>query len=365
MNGLMRSALVLRILRTAIAFSALIALIAASACAGNQPASEQETETRLLDLVPSSATALISVQVKDLLADPDLDRLRNSASDTDGEDTIPSSMSDALAEAEAATGLNIEAIEEALLFFTELPLGSDDTESGDDEDGNTRGAVLLRVPYDRTSVIAALEKEEGPLVASQYNGQELLTSGEETVVAFISESVIVVGDTTGVQAVVDVSAGTTAAVAGDLRSAFEALGSPWVKVVIQPAREDLESTLQSEGGDFFGEAPPFMDAFAKLTLIKVTFEKAGGAFVFQAMLDFDDAAAAQQASDGIDGLVKTFGAFSPDESLGQLLDKITIGTVANQVTIGVQLTPAEVEQAMQTMQAMDSSEGDSDLFFGE
>ncbi|MDA1188654.1 MAG: hypothetical protein O2854_03080, partial [Chloroflexi bacterium] len=270
-------------------------------------ASPAASDKKLVEFVPQNTTVLISVRAGDALTDPDLITLQDILSESGEAGDSFSSLEQGLNEITDSLGLDLRSVNEVLLFFTDLSGASDSVSSLGGSDEDIQGAVIFRASYNREKFVTTIEEEEGPAQISQYNGHELLTTEAGTVISFLSENTIVLGEASGVQAVVDVLEGDAASLSGQMRSTFNDLGSPWIKMVVQPSKADLESVLQEEGTDFglLGGTPPFLDAFAQLSIVSVTLDNVDSTFVLHAIMDFETAGAATEAGDGMDGLLKT------------------------------------------------------------
>ena len=319
---------------------AILALLLAAACNG-ATSTPTPVPKGLLDWVPADASLLLSVQLQKALEDTDIhDGFAQLAGAFEADDTT---LDEALLKAELIIGINLKTIEEALLFFE----GNFLTDRLGSED--LPGALLVKGSYDRAKLLAALEREQGPLKTTTYKGEELLVDeDEEGAVAFLEQDVFALGTVPGVQAVIDVRTEERPALSGAFLEAFKAMGSPLAKFSMKLPGGYLEDALG--GGDAaLGDAPIDLSLFTQIRSLGMSIDKLQKDLAVALTLDYPDEASAQLGSDGLGGLVAFFKAFSGNPELNAFLDKVQIGSTGSQLTIAVHLSAQEIEDGINVL----------------
>ena len=160
------------------------ALALASCTAGEQDA-------LLLDSVPADAVMLGSVQPQRALGDSNvrdaLDQLLGLLGDK--------TLDDALAQVDGASGVDLAAVEQVLVF----------------QAAEQEGAVLVAGTYDAEKIKETAEEKAGSLAVTAHRGHDLYTAGEGKTFAFLEDDVLLVGALESAKAVIDVRAGEAAA----------------------------------------------------------------------------------------------------------------------------------------------------------
>ena len=213
------------------------------------------------------------------------------------------------------------------------------------------GALLLTGAYDRNTVIAAMEREQGPLEATVYNGQEiLLWRDDDGAIAFVQEDMLVLGSVVGVQAVIDVRQGSRPAVSGALLDSFNALGDPLAKALLnvpEKALRELTRELE-EGGSPFGINPGLFQVHS----VGLALDKEGERFALMITADYADEASATKASAGLTGLLGFARAFIADEDLGTLLEEVEITSSGSQLRIALTVAPEELGSVIDAVEEL-------------
>ena len=382
---------------TALISLAIALILAAAACTGGGEDGEDEKRSAL-DSVPSDAALLASFQVREALLDTDIQSL--FAEFAAAAELEFSTLLAAAADLQEEIGINLVEIEEVLFFASEEvfdeglaegilegrgeatpvaprierrlePLGVPHLSEGtpapvpvlprvvesrsvvEQSAGalGDSGALLLTGAYDRNTVIAAMEREQGPLEATVYNGQEiLLWRDDDGAIAFVQEDMLVLGSVVGVQAVIDVRQGSRPAVSGALLDSFNALGDPLAKALLnvpEKALRELTRELE-EGGSPFGINPGLFQVHS----VGLALDKEGERFALMITADYADEASATKASAGLTGLLGFARAFIADEDLGTLLEEVEITSSGSQLRIALTVAPEELGSVIDAVEEL-------------
>ncbi len=277
---------------------------------------------------PSDAVVLASIRPQAALEDPEVQEGLVRLASTFATD--PGDTDDPVSRIEAATGVDLNAIREMTVYAAEDVFG-------DGPKDGARAAVFLEGAYDRANIVAALEREGAVLVTTTYGGQELIASDAGMAVAFLAEEVLVLGSPAGVRAAIDVRTGSAPPLSGDLLDSFAALGSPLVKLVAVVPAGALGKTLTDRAGGGLDAFPLDFTVLTGVRSLELTVDKAADGFALQATFEYPDAESAEEASDGLAGVIGFAKAFLAESELRDLLDKIAVGSSGARLDLAVEV----------------------------
>ena len=300
-----------------------------------------------IDLVPADANLVASIELGQLLTDPDLAGAFESA--PLGEEA-PASLDDALAEFEAETGIDLHQFSRVIVFGV--------VETLDDVEDQGEFGILARGEFDGDTLLDKIRLEAGSDVREdEYRGHALLIGDEEngsrTAMTVLADEVFVFGTLGAVTAVIDVFEGGSGALAGVLLDTYVELGSPLVKVAF---------AVPAGAFDDLGGAPT--DAFpipfdpsliSDIRLVGLSLDKEADLVTATVALEYTSAASAEDASEYFQALLTLAGPFIPTGATAELLDLLLISHVDRTVTISLSGTVDQLSAAAEEIGALGES----------
>ncbi len=288
----------------------------------------------LLDSVPADTVMLGSVQPERALGDTNVRDALDQALSLLGDSTLD----DALAQVQDGSGVDLAAMEQVLVFRT----------------SQQQGAVLVAGPYDEAKVKEAAQEKADDLAVIVHRGHNLYTIGEDKALAFLADDLLLVGALELAKAVIDVRTGEAAALDGELRDSFTALGDPPAKLFLLTSDGLFGEGRKDEDGDFgLGNLPIDMSFLTEVRSVGATIDAVQQDFAFQftvAYPDAEQASSARQAIEALLGLVTLFGA-APE--LSELLGGLEVTAEEKVLTVAGQFSPDDLESIAEVLSDLD------------
>ena len=306
----------------------LAATLVLAACAGGGQ------DTLLLDSVPADAVMLGSVQPQRALGDSNVRDALDQLLGILGDETLD----DALAQVQDGSGVDLAAVEQVLFFGT----------------SQERGAVLVAGPYDEERIKATAREKAGDLTVTVHGDHDLYTAGEDKTFAFLADDLLLVGALESAKAVIDVRSGQAAALDGELRNSFEALGDPPAKLFLLTAGGLFDKAEKEEDGDFgLGDLPIDLGFLTDIRSVGATLDAVEQDFALTLTVTYPDAeqaSTARQAIETLLGLVTLFGA-APE--LSDLLGGLEVTAEEEVLTVAGQFSPDDLESIAEVLSELD------------
>lgn len=314
---------------------------------------ESEEQSPLVDLrpdgslIPEGATLMVEAYPGEILGSgsPFIDLVlgENDESLTDG-------IADFVKDFQDGTGIDLYSVRYAELFMDVSGLLGLDP--APEADGLTFGLALYG-DIDEDEIVASFDRDEDTeYELSDYRGfnvYELNGAGDDpNTIGIVDDDAMVFGNTASVEAMLDVAAGATSALSGELREAINALGEWHLRVVLESSPDDFDLgglLAEGEGGDTGMGLLGALDTSAltaPVTALGMTFTDE--AVDLEVRSVFEDDEAATVSTEYTEGLLLMAGAMlgtSPE--LGEFFTGINAGQSGNVSTLSLAVTPEVVE----------------------
>ena len=317
-----------RLLQRLLLASALATALALAACTA------QGQDLLLLDSVPADAVMLGSVQPQRALGDSNvrdaLDQLLGLLGDK--------MLEDALTQAQEGSGIDPAAVREVLVFGT----------------AQEEGAALISGPYIEAKIKDAVEEKLGDLSATVHRGHDLYTAGEGKAIAFLADDLLLVGTLESAKAVIDVRAGEAAALDGELRDSFEALGDPPAKLFLLTSDGLLDKARKEGDGDSgLGDLPIDLSFLTEVRSVGVTVDAVQQDFAFTLTVAYADAEQASSAQQSVEALLGLVTLFAGAPELSDLLGDLEVTAQEEVLTVAGQFSPDDLESLAEVLSELD------------
>jgi hypothetical protein len=302
----------------------LLAVLAAAACFGGAPSDPRR-------LVPSDANVIAEVRVADLLKDPDLVRLYDSAPKKPDD---PQTFDELLSTSVVKIGLDVRAITSAVVF----------SDAGDAEEYT---GAILQGRFEAAALLSRLRATNPGASETTYKERQvyLATPGNTSqAYTLLSNDLLVAGTLPAVQRVIDVHQGDLPAISGPVWDSFQSLGTPLFRMAAEVPPDALaESSEALDDVPGLGGMPLGLEALNALTLVGFALDKTGPDVKMHAQLEFRDAGSADQMEGMLSGALSLLRGFSQDRQLRDLLDQIQVKLTDVRLDITAQATVAQLE----------------------
>ena len=337
---------------------ALATILVVAACGSSDNGGADDSinlsSSKTMALVPEGSTIVLSISMKDALADPTIQRIFTGlvqrdlpgapSSDTTGLGKI-------LGEFQAASGIDLNLVEEIVFFFK-----PDDTQSesapGFGRSGAS-GAAIFRGNIDTAAVIAAASKEF-PTVAS-YQGREIrLDEGDKEALAILDDQSVVIGRSAEVRQVIDVVVGNASSLSGSVAKAFNSLPEGLIKGVFVIPEGTVDQALEENDDALgaFGGFLPDLTTFSAIEIVAFTLGTEEELLLSTIELTYPTAELAEETLTVLNSLVNLLRAFLPTPELLALLNGLDIDAVDNQVMITIRVDPLTLPELQETFEGL-------------
>lgn len=292
-------------------------------------------ELNAIELVPQDANLIANIQISKIINDQDLRDAYNKAEKEPGQ---PQTVEEGLNELVKETGIDLRDFSRAVVFADIATL---------DQAGYM--AVIVEGTFDETQFIENIEEKTGKeLSTTDYKGYKLYTDEEEEfVIAFLSDSMLLLGATKAVKDAIDVSKGDRRQVSGIILDTYNQLGDALIKFAFELPEEARESLSEELVPD---EIPISLEPFADIDILGFALNKEAETITIQINPHFLSKDSAQDAKDTLSGAISLFKGMLEVPELKELLGKIQVSVADFWVTITFEITLSEIEELIETFQ---------------
>jgi hypothetical protein len=317
---------------------AFAALVATSGCSGILGSDSSADGGAKLDSVPADAQMVGFVDIDGAVADDSLRSLANTFFETRSENSQyysgPESVSEMLDQAENESGLDPSKVHD-LTFF-----GSAEASTG--MSGEQAGMILTS-EYSEDELVSAMREEGTELSESTYKETTLYTYGYEgnSALAVLGDGTFALGDTAAVESVVDVRAGDTDAISGDLRANYENTRDGYVRFAMNVPQEKVPADRIGAG------SPVNTSAFNTVQFVSGSFYTSGEEVSMEIDLTSEDESSATRTHDVIDGGISLYSGMV-DGELRTALEKLSVSQNGDTVTVSYTNTVSELEELIES-----------------
>lgn len=283
------------------------------------------------ELVPEGANLIAKVLLKEVLANQDIAELY-AALPKDND--VPATLQGLLGRTQEKIGIDLRKFSQAVLF------GNTDREDF--------FGLIAEGTFDRDALLLDIVQATGvEFTTAEYKGHELRTftiseEEEEGALVFLDEETLAFGSPEAVRQVVDVLEGDRDSIGGDILATYNDLGDPWLKTAFQLPADALEGISEVPL-----DVPINLQTFRDIQVIGVALDKTGEEIHVRVAAHFATEQSASEAGDAIDGAVKLFRSFLPDEQIRALLNKLQVTTTGSVVTLTFETSTAEIRELIE------------------
>jgi hypothetical protein len=292
--------------------------------------------TNPIGLVPAKANMVGHVDLSTILQDKDLtgiyDKLPKDASN-------PQTFNDALTQLKDEYNIDLKGFEE-VVFFADV---SQSLAAGN------YSAAIVKGTFNKNDLIAAIQSEAGvQLNTIKYKDSEIYTDEfDEIAIAFLDDSMFVIGMMQPVKDVIDVRNGNSKALSGGVLDTYNSLGDALIKAAVAVPPGVIESDLGQSASEFLGN----ISVFDKVQTVGMTASKNDQSVALNVKLCCADSDSAQSVENSINGLIGFIGLFmsmSGNQTLNSLLNKVEVSRSDSCVNVSVSMTITEIEDLIQS-----------------
>ncbi|MCH7552761.1 MAG: hypothetical protein IIC82_02020 [Chloroflexi bacterium] len=335
---------------------ATILVVAACGSSGNGGTGDSINlaSSETMALVPDGSTLVVSISMKDALADPTIQRIFTGLVQRDllGEPTSDTTgLGKILGEFQAASGIDLNLVEEIVFFFK-----PDDTESGSAPGfgrSGASGAAIFRGTIDTAAVIAAASKEF-PTVTS-YQGHEIrVDEGDEEALAILDDQSVVIGSGASVRQVIDVVVGDASSLSGPVAEAFNSLPKGLLNGIFFVPEGTIGQALDENNDalDAFGGFLPDLNVFRSIEAVGFTLGTEEDLLLSTISLTYPTSELADETLTVLNSVVSLLRSFFATPELLALLDGLDIDAVDNQVIITIRVDPLTLPELQETFEGL-------------
>jgi hypothetical protein len=289
-----------------------------------------------IELVPQGANLIAEIQVSKIINDRDL---RDAYDEAEKEPGQPGTVEEALDELVEETGIDLHEFSQAVIFADTATLGQ----------AGYLG-VIVEGSFDEKQFIDNIEEETGEeFTTSDYKGHKLYkytVEGEEFVVAFLSDRMLLLGTPEAVKDAIDVSKGDKKKVSGTILDAYNRLGDALIKFALEFPEEAREALTE---GLVPGEMPISLDVFEDIDILGLAISKEADTLTARITPHFLSMDSAQDAKDTLSGAISLFKGTLQVPEMKELLGKIEVTVADSWVTIALEMTVSEIEKLTETL----------------
>jgi hypothetical protein len=211
------------------------------------------------------------------------------------------------------------------------------------------GVGLVNLKYEKEKLLALLQKERGEMTTEEYNGftiYKAAATGEKNPVSgvFLDESNILFGTDAAVKQVIDVRQKKT--------------DNVWKSETLSPLLKGMNTSAMVWGGlsippDTMKQASsqnPMLGAFSDIRSIVMSFDYKDKNVLAEIRAMSPDEAKNKQMADALNGFKALgAGAAAKEPQLGELLNKIEIGSASDHVRISANIPEALIQSLSKKM----------------
>lgn len=288
-------------------------------------------------LVPDRANMVGEVNLSQILDDEDFadiyDRIPKKSED-------PQTLDDALDAFKEERDIDLMWFEQGVFF-------GDVSEFGDN--GGYFG-VIVEGDFNKNDLITALEENVGgELDTINYKGYEIYTNANETAaIAFLSDTVFVIGGMGPVKDVIQVQEGDRKALSGEVLDIYNGLGDALIKVAtVVPADQVRDRLPRRPNGFEMG-----FTAFSDVEKAGLVLAKEGKTISLKLELEFTNSESAEDAENLL-SFVEIFVDMIPIPEQGrglvpEVFDWLEVERSDSKLTISIERTVSEIEDLLES-----------------
>jgi len=292
-------------------------------------------ELTAIELVPQDANLIGNIQVSKIINDQDLRNAYNKAKKEPGQ---PQTAEEGLNELVKETGIDLRYFSQAVVFADIATL----------EQARYLGFIVEGTFNEKQFIESIGEKRAEEFSISDYKDYKLyIDEKEEFGIAFLSDSMLLLGTTKAVKDVIDVSKGDRQPISGITLDTYNRLGNALIKCAFEfpeEARKALTEELVPS------EIPISLEPFANIDVVGFTLNKELQTITIQIDPHFLSADSAQDAKDTLSGAISLFRGILQVPEQKELLGKIEVSVTDSWLTIAFEITLSEIERLTETFQ---------------
>jgi hypothetical protein len=285
-----------------------------------------------IELVPQGANLIARIQVSRIINDQDL---RNAYDEAEKEPGQPQTFEEALDEIDNETGIDLHDFSQAVIFADITTI----------EQASYLGVIIEGSVAEEQFIDNIEDKMGAEFTTSDYKGYKLYTiytdEEAEFVIAFLSDSMLLLGTTEAVKDAIDVSKGDVEPVGGIILDAYNRLGDALIKLAFEFPEEEREALAE---GFVPSETPISLESFADIDMIGFSINKEADTITTKIESHFLSIDSAQDAKDALSGAISLFKGLLQDPEIKELLGKMEVTATDSWMTIALELTVSEIEE---------------------
>ena len=315
-------------------------LVGCSNSSGGVTTSRGGVTTPIVGLVPKQANLVGQVDLSKILQDKDLTGIYDKVPKNS---SYPQTFDDALAQLKDQYNIDLNSFQEGL-FFADV--------SGSADQGNYSG-VIVEGTFNESDLIAAIQSAaDVQLSTIKYKDYEIYTDElEETAIAFLGNTTIVIGAMQPVKDVIDVKKGDAKALSGEVLDIYNKLGDAMIKVAVAVPSGVAEGQLGQSASQVLGN----LSAFDKVQTVGMTLSGGNSSVALNVKLCCADSDSAQSIEDSINGLIGFMGLMmsmsgdqQQNQALDTLLNNVEVSRSDSCVNVSLSMTVTDIEDLIQS-----------------
>lgn len=315
---------------------ALAALVATAGCSSflNSGDGASSGQAAQLDRVPNDAEMVMYVDVDGMAGDQTLRSIANTALEAQAEQseysTGPTSVSEMLSQFENESGLSPQKFDD-VTFFGQAPKSSGS--------GSENAGMIVTSEFSKDELVTALSEGETELSEQTYKGTTLYTYGEDgdSAFAMLGDGTFALGDVDAVKSVLDVEAGDSQALKGELRTQFENTDSGYLRFAMNVPQDQIPAEEMNS------EAPINTSAFNSVEYVSGSLSTSGDVVNAKVNLVSESSDTASRTKDVLDGALSLYKG-AGNEQIRTALKQVSVEQNGDTVSITFADNKASIEE---------------------
>lgn len=308
-------------------------MLATAGCSGILNSDDNGGDGAQLDSVPANAQMVGYVDVDGAVSDDSLRSLANTMLEMQAESSPyydgPVSVSEMLEQTENESGLDPSGVHDVTFFGSAEATSSMNAE---------HSGMILASEYSEDELVSAMREEGTELSEGTYKETTLYTYGyeDDTALAVLGDGAFALGDRAAVESVVDVRAGDTDAIGGDLRAAYENTNDGYVRFAMDVPQQQVPADQIGAG------SPVNTSAFNTIQYVSGSFSTSGDEVSMNVDLTSESESSATRTHDVLQGGISLYSGMTEGE-LRTALQKLSVSQDGDTVTVSYTNTVSELE----------------------
>jgi len=292
-----------------------------------------------IKLVPNKVNLVGLVDITSILQDGNLTGIYDTVpKDT----TYPQTFHDALTELRDQYNIDLMGFQEGI-YFADI--------SGSEDQGNYSG-IIIEGTFNKSDLISAIQSVSGTELSTiKYKNYDIYTDeSQESAIAFLSDSMFVIGEMQAVKDVVDVKEGAPA-LSGELLDIYNKLGNGLIKLAVAIPPGAAEGQLGESASQYLGN----LSAFDNVKSVGMTISQNDHSLTLDLKLCCKDSDSAQSIEQTINGLIsfaQLLTGMSENEQQNQaletLINNIKVTRSDTCVDVNITATSTNIEELIQS-----------------